>query len=48
MEWAGPLRWIETGAGPGGESGEIAAAPEAWGDVMLARKEIPTSYHLRS
>ena len=25
MEWAGPLRWTETGAGPGGETGEIVA-----------------------
>ncbi len=26
--------------------GAIAACPEAWGDVILARKETPTSYHL--
>ena len=32
--------------GPGGESGVVAAQPEAWGDVILARKETPTSYHL--
>ena len=43
---AGPLSWIEHGAGPAGESGEVAARPEAWGDVILARKETPTSYHL--
>jgi glutamyl-Q tRNA(Asp) synthetase len=42
----GPLTWTETGAGPRNETGEIAAVPEAWGDVVLARKEIPTSYHL--
>ncbi len=24
----------------------MAARPEAWGDVILARKETPTSYHL--
>lgn len=24
----------------------IAAAPEQWGDVVVARKEVPTSYHL--
>src|SRR6266508_5532424 len=41
-----PLDWRETGAGPNGESGTVAAAPQAWGDVVLARKEIPTSYHL--
>lgn len=46
QDWAGPLHWIETGAGPSGESGEIAAAPEAWGDVVLGRKDVPASYHL--
>ncbi|WP_065751989.1 tRNA glutamyl-Q(34) synthetase GluQRS [Bradyrhizobium paxllaeri] len=40
------LAWHEAGAGPGGESGVVAAHPEAWGDVILARKETPTSYHL--
>ena len=24
----------------------MSAQPEAWGDVILARKETPTSYHL--
>ena len=43
---AGNLGWIEHGAGPDGQSGAIAACPEAWGDVILARKETPTSYHL--
>ncbi len=43
---AGSLAWIEQGAGPDGEAGEVAARPEAWGDVILARKETPTSYHL--
>jgi glutamyl-Q tRNA(Asp) synthetase len=38
--------WIERGQGPNGEAGETAARPEAWGDVILARKETPTSYHL--
>jgi glutamyl-Q tRNA(Asp) synthetase len=42
----GPLSWEETGAGPLGESGSIAADPAAWGDVILARKETSTSYHL--
>jgi len=46
QDWTGPLRWTETGAGPGGESGEIAAEPQAWGDVILGRKDTPTSYHL--
>jgi len=43
---AGRLSWVETGAGPAGETGTIAADPAAWGDVILARKETPTSYHL--
>jgi len=46
IERAGTLRWLETGAGPSGEHGEVAADPEAWGDVVLARKEMPNSYHL--
>ena len=37
---AGPLSWIERGAGT------IAADPRSLGDVVLARKEIATSYHL--
>jgi glutamyl-Q tRNA(Asp) synthetase len=45
-EWTGPLRWSETGAGPSGESGDIAAESAAWGDVIVGRKETPTSYHL--
>jgi glutamyl-Q tRNA(Asp) synthetase len=43
---AGSLAWIEQGEGPDGDSGQISARPEAWGDVILARKETPTSYHL--
>jgi glutamyl-Q tRNA(Asp) synthetase len=42
----GPLSWRETGTGPQGETGLVEAAPRAWGDVVLARKETPTSYHL--
>ena len=42
----GELLWTEQGEGPGGETGQIIARPEAWGDVILARKETPTSYHL--
>ena len=41
-----PLSWTETGAGPGGESGTVVADPAAWGDVILARKDVPASYHL--
>jgi len=43
---AGELGWSEEGAGPAGERGPVAAKPQAWGDVILARKETPTSYHL--
>jgi glutamyl-Q tRNA(Asp) synthetase len=43
---AGALTWIEHGEAPDGETGIVAARPEAWGDVILARKETPTSYHL--
>jgi glutamyl-Q tRNA(Asp) synthetase len=43
---AGDLGWIEHGEGPDGKSGTLAARPQAWGDVVLARKETPTSYHL--
>jgi glutamyl-Q tRNA(Asp) synthetase len=40
------LFWTELGQGPDGERGVVTARPEAWGDVILARKETPTSYHL--
>ena len=43
---AGDLAWTEQGEGPDGETGTVAARPQAWGDVILARKETPTSYHL--
>jgi glutamyl-Q tRNA(Asp) synthetase len=43
---AGDLGWSEQGDGPAGETGTVAARPQAWGDVILARKETPTSYHL--
>ncbi len=41
-----PLFWHEEGCGPQGESGRIAARPEAWGDVILARRDIGVSYHV--
>jgi glutamyl-Q tRNA(Asp) synthetase len=43
---AGALSWNEIGEGPNGETGEVVAEAQAWGDVILARKETPTSYHL--
>src|SRR5438552_544799 len=43
---AGDLTWIERGEGPHGGTGRVAAGPQAWGDIIVARKETPTSYHL--
>lgn len=40
------LTWRELGEEQGGEGGIVPARPQAWGDVILARKETPTSYHL--
>jgi glutamyl-Q tRNA(Asp) synthetase len=40
------LSWNEQGSGPNGETGRVAARAEQWGDVIIARKETPTSYHL--
>jgi glutamyl-Q tRNA(Asp) synthetase len=41
-----PLSFEETGAGPNGEHGTIAAQINAFGDFVLARKDAPASYHL--
>jgi glutamyl-Q tRNA(Asp) synthetase len=41
-----PIAWTETGAGPNGETGRVAADPGEWGDAVLGRKDTPTSYHL--
>jgi glutamyl-Q tRNA(Asp) synthetase len=46
MEWAGPLAWREADPGGCGEGRCVAAQPADWGDVVLGRKELPTSYHL--
>ncbi|PDT48675.1 MULTISPECIES: tRNA glutamyl-Q(34) synthetase GluQRS [Sinorhizobium] len=43
---AEPLLWRETGEGPAGETGLIAADPGVWGDVVLSRSDAPSSYHL--
>jgi glutamyl-Q tRNA(Asp) synthetase len=37
---AGPLSWHDEAAGT------VGAVPEILGDVVLARKDVPTSYHL--
>jgi glutamyl-Q tRNA(Asp) synthetase len=46
IQASGSLTWTDQGVRPSGETGTVAARPEAWGDVILARKETPTSYHL--
>ncbi|HEX5281429.1 MAG TPA: tRNA glutamyl-Q(34) synthetase GluQRS [Micropepsaceae bacterium] len=40
------LAFEEMGSGPEGEEGHLRADPERIGDIVLARKELPTSYHL--
>jgi len=40
------LTFEEHGRGPHGETGEHRAQPELFGDLVLARKELPASYHL--
>lgn len=40
LDLTGPLDWEEAGAG------RPEADPASWGDVVLARKDVPTSYHL--
>lgn len=42
----GGLSWTEQGDGRQGATGEVPAQPAQWGDVILARKDTPTSYHL--
>ena len=41
-----PLRFAEIGAGSSGDTHTVVADPAAWGDVILARRDVPTSYHL--
>ena len=45
-EMTGALTFEERGAGPNGEHGTIAIDPVLFGDIVLARKETPTAYHL--
>jgi glutamyl-Q tRNA(Asp) synthetase len=40
VAFVGPIAWHDVAAG------EVAAAPERFGDVVLARKDAPASYHL--
>jgi glutamyl-Q tRNA(Asp) synthetase len=37
---AGPLIWVDA------DAGEVRAEPQLFGDVVLARKDTPSSYHL--
>lgn len=39
-----PLTWTEVDED--GRTREVTADPAAWGDVVLARRDVPTSYHL--
>lgn len=41
-----PLAWVEYSNEALSETRVVEAQPQAWGDVILARREIPTSYHL--
>lgn len=50
-ELLGPRAWealafVEEGAGPDGERGLIRARPETAGDVVVARKDAGTAYHV--
>ncbi|MCC2110164.1 MAG: tRNA glutamyl-Q(34) synthetase GluQRS, partial [Hyphomicrobiales bacterium] len=39
-----PLGWREFGEGQDGR--DVRAEPQVWGDVVVARRDVPTSYHL--
>ena len=41
-----PLVFEEIGSGPNGETGHLTAHPELIGDIVLARKDLPASYHI--
>ncbi len=45
-EKVGALTFQEQGQGPNGETGTIRVRPQLFGDVVLARKDLPASYHL--
>jgi glutamyl-Q tRNA(Asp) synthetase len=40
------LFWREAEEGPDSAACEVAARADIWGDVVLVRKDCPTSYHL--
>jgi len=43
---SGPITFHEEEGGPHGEKGIQSIQPERFGDVVIARKDVPTSYHL--
>lgn len=43
---SGKLDWQDEGSGPEGETGLVSADPRIWGDFVIARKDVPTSYQL--
>jgi glutamyl-Q tRNA(Asp) synthetase len=45
-ELTGALQFEEHGSGPNGEHGTIEVHPLLFGDIVLARKDTPVSYHL--
>src|SRR5690606_31086147 len=40
------LAWTEFAGPEMGSSRRVEARPDLWGDVVLARRDVPTSYHL--
>ncbi len=46
MKRTGALTWAEVSPEHADDHDTMMVHPEAWGDVVLARKETPTSYHL--
>lgn len=43
---SGPITFYEEDEGPSGKKGIQPIQPELFGDVVIARKDVPTSYHL--
>lgn len=43
---AGALDWLELSDAEMLDAARLPARPQDWGDVVLARRDIPTSYHL--
>ncbi len=46
MAGVGPLTWAEFASEEMRAANEVEARPQEWGDVVLARRDVPTSYHL--